>query len=319
MFEESGDFSIDRFGLDYAPYESFVGVKVPEGRPVRDIIYTDTTHKIDIVSVDANGKPINRDSLEVSLYKVSWRWWWESNGDYLSSYSSSTTTDRKDFKYVSTKGGKGLYKLRVRNGDWGRYLLKVCDPVSGHCTGKIVYVDWPGWASRSASQNPEGASMLVFATNKEKYQVGDEVSVTFPSSGVGRALVSVESGSKVIETYWVEAGKGETKFKFKATPEMAPNVYVHITLIQPHAQTANDLPIRMYGVVPLFVEDPNTRLKPVVEMPKVLEPESEFTLKVKEATGKKMTYTVAIVDDGLLDLTRYKTPTLGPYFTPARR
>lgn len=314
VFEESGDFSIDRFGVDYAPYESFVGVKVPEGSQWRNIIYTDTTHKIDIVSVDANGKPINRDSLEVSLYKMDWRWWWESSGDYMSRYSSSTTTDRKDLKYINTKNGKGTYNLRVSNGNWGRYLLKVCDPESGHCTGKIVYVDWPGWASRSASENPAGASMLVFATNKEKYQVGDEVSVTFPSSGVGRALVSIESGSKVIETYWVEAGKGETKFKFKATPGMAPNVYIHITLIQPHAQTANDLPIRMYGVIPLFVEDPNTRLQPVVEMPKVLEPESEFTLKVKEATGKKMTYTVAIVDDGLLDLTRYKTPDPWPVF-----
>lgn len=313
VFEESGDFSIDRFSVDYAPYQSFVGVKVPEGSKWRHILYTDTTNKVDIVSVDANGKPINRDSLEVSLYKLDWRWWWESGGS-ISRYSSSTTTDRKDFKYVKTSNGKGSYSFRVRNGDWGRYLLKVCDPVSGHCTGKVMYVDWPGWASRSSSENPSGASMLVFATNKDKYQVGDDVTVTFPSSGVGRALVSIESGSKVIETYWVEAGKTETKFSFKASPNMAPNVYVHITLIQPHGQTANDLPIRMYGVVPLFVEDPNTRIKPVVEMPKVLEPETEFTLKVKEEKGKKMTYTIAVVDEGLLDLTRFKTPDPWPVF-----
>ncbi len=314
VFEESGDFSIDRFSVDYAPYQSFVGVRVPEGTKWRSIIYTDTTHKVDIVSVDAQGKPINRDSLEVYLFKMDWRWWWEGSSDYSSRYNSSNTTDRRDFKRVNTKGGKGFYNLRVTNGDWGRYLLKVCDPVSGHCTGKIVYVDWPGWASRSQSENPSGASMLVFATDKEKYQVGEEVAVTFPSSGVGRALVSVESGSKVLENYWVEVGKGETKFKFKATPEMAPNVYINITLIQPHAQTANDLPIRMYGVIPLFVEDPNTRLSPIVEMPKVLEPETEFTLKVKEAKGKKMTYTVAIVDDGILDLTRFKTPDPWPVF-----
>lgn len=314
VFEESGDFSIDRFSMDYAPYASFVGVRVPEGSKWRNIIYTDTTHKIDIVSVDATGKPTNRDSLEVYLFKMDWRWWWESNSNYNSRYNSSNTTDRKDFKRISTKNGKGTYNLRVRNGDWGRYMIKVCDPISGHCSGKIIYVDWPGWASRSQANNPSGASMLVFATDKEKYKVGDEVSVTFPSSGVGRALVSIESGSKVLENYWVEAGKGETKFKFKATPDMAPNVYINITLIQPHAQTANDLPIRMYGVIPLFVEDPNTRLSPIVEMPKVLEPETEFTLTVKEEKGKKMTYTVAIVDEGILDLTRYKTPDPWPIF-----
>ncbi|CAN5337824.1 MG2 domain-containing protein [soil metagenome] len=314
VFEESGDFSIDRFSVDYAPYESFVGIRVPEGSKWRNIIYTDTTHKIDIVSVDAAGKPINRDSLEVYLFKMDWRWWWESSSDYSSRFNSSNTTDRRDFKRINTKGGKGTYNLRVENGNWGRYMIKVCDPKSGHCTGKIIYVDWPGWASRSQSENPSGASMLVFATDKEKYKVGDEVNVTLPSSGVGRALVSIESGSKVLDTYWVEAGKGETKFKFKATPEMAPNVYINITLIQPHAQTANDLPIRMYGVIPLFVEDPNTRLSPIVEMPKVLEPETNFTLKVKEEKGKKMTYTIAIVDDGILDLTRFKTPDPWPVF-----
>ena len=39
---------------------------------------------------------------------------------------------------------------------------------------------------------------------------------------------------------------------------MAPNVYVNVSLLQPHAQTINDLPIRMYGVLPILVEDKNT-------------------------------------------------------------
>ena len=41
---------------------------------------------------------------------------------------------------------------------------------------------------------------------------------------------------------------------------MAPNVYLHVSLLQPHAQTTNDLPIRMYGVMPVFVTDPQTLL-----------------------------------------------------------
>lgn len=43
-------------------------------------------------------------------------------------------------------------------------------------------------------------------------------------------------------------------------------------------------------------------------MPDVLEPEKEFEVKVSEKDGKAMTYTLAVVDDGLLDLTRFKTP-----------
>ncbi len=43
-------------------------------------------------------------------------------------------------------------------------------------------------------------------------------------------------------------------------------------------------------------------------MPEVLKPEQAFNVKVSEKSGKPMTYTIAIVDEGLLDLTRFKTP-----------
>ena len=64
----------------------------------------------------------------------------------------------------------------------------------------------------------------------------------------------------------------------------------------------------MYGVVPIAVENPETKLEPEIVMPEVLRPEENITLKVKEKQGKSMTYTIAIVDEGLLDLTRFKTP-----------
>src|SRR5439155_7265099 len=124
----------------------------------------------------------------------------------------------------------------------------------------------------------------------------------------GRALISVESGSKVIKTYWTETQQGQTKFSFKAEKEMAPNVYVNISLLQPHAQTVNDLPIRMYGVIPILIEDKNTVLKPVIKMPDVIKPEQQNTITVSESNGKDITYVIAIVDEGLLDLTHYKTP-----------
>nr|WP_321539532.1 hypothetical protein [Flavobacterium piscinae] len=92
------------------------------------------------------------------------------------------------------------------------------------------------------------------------------------------------------------------------TGDIAPNVFVHITLLQPHASTLNDSPIRLYGIVPIEVIDKNTILEPQISMPEVLKPESKTSIRVSEKSGKAMTYTLAIVDDGLLDLTRFKTP-----------
>lgn len=121
-------------------------------------------------------------------------------------------------------------------------------------------------------------------------------------------MVTIENGSEVLESLWVKTVKGETKFELPVTELYTPNVFIHISLLQPHASTLNDSPIRLYGVAPISVEDPNTKLQPVIAMPKVLQPEEGITLKVSEKKGKSMTYSIAIVDEGLLDLTRFKTP-----------
>ena len=111
-----------------------------------------------------------------------------------------------------------------------------------------VYIDWPAWRGNRNRSNPEGATMLTFNTDKKKYNTGETCVVTFPSSEHGRALVSIESGKKVIDAHWVETKKDATDFSFKITKEMAPNVFVNITLVQPHDQTDNDLPIRLYEI-----------------------------------------------------------------------
>ena len=95
---------------------------------------------------------------------------------------------------------------------------------------------------------------------------------------------------------------------------MAPNIYLHVTLIQPHAQTENDLPIRLYGIVPLKIYDPGTLLNPQLKMANALVPEKKVELKVSESNGKAMSYTVAVVDEGLLDITNFQTPDAWSHF-----
>ncbi len=307
-FEQGGDFSIDRFSIPYSPYESYVGIRVPKGDE-RGIILTDTNQTVDIVTVDENGKPIAVQGLQADLYKVEWRWWWSSGSDDLASYVNDSYHQPIVSKTVNTNSqGRGKFTFRVDYPEWGRYLVRVYNPQSGHATGKTVYIDWPGWAGRDQRKNPEGATMLVFNTDKEKYRVGENIKVNFPSSAGSRALVSIESGSKIIDAYWVTTNKNETSFLFKATKAMTPNIFIHITLVQPYQTTANDLPIRLYGVIPVSVEDPQTKLHPVIEMPNVLVPEKKVTINIKEKDGKPMTYTIAVVDEGLLDLTRFSTP-----------
>ncbi len=154
----------------------------------------------------------------------------------------------------------------------------------------------------------EGAVLLSLRTGKESYKTGEKIEVTIPSSKSGKALVSIENGTGVSDIFWVKTQEKQTTFTIDAKPEMAPNFYVHVSLIQPYAQTENDAPIRMYGVIPVLVENPETILKPQIQAPGEIEPEKEYTVKVSEAGRKEMTYTLAVVDEGLLGLTNFRTP-----------
>lgn len=306
VFEESGNFSIDRFSLPYYPYESFTGIRVPPGDKARGMLLTDTTHVVDIVTIDAEGRPVNRDGIEVSLHSLRWKWWWD-NSDSDAVYLNDSYTKLVSSGTTKTVNGKGTWKFKIKYPEWGRYLIRVHDPVSGHSTAKVVYIDWPGWAGRSRKGN-DGATMLSFSSDKTAYNIGEKATVMIPGSEKGRALVSIENGSRIINSYWVETQKGDTPFTFDITPDMTPNIFVSISLLQPHAQTVNDLPIRLYGIIPIQVEDPGTHLEPEIKMPDVLEPGKEVVIKISEKTNRRMTYSIAVVDEGLLDLTRYKTP-----------
>lgn len=305
VYEPGGDFSIDQFSVPFYPYTHFVGLKKPEGDR-RGQLLTDENHTMQIVSVDAEGNPVDRSDLIVEAFKLQWRWWWDRSGDNLAYYVSRNENSPYFRQRVTTRNGKAQVQLSVPNNDWGRYYIRVRDTKSGHSAGSTVYFDWPGWAE--ANNRPGGASLLNFSTDKEDYKVGEKVTLRIPASTNGRALVSIENGSKVIEAHWVETKNGSNEFSFEVTPEMAPNVYVNATLLQPHAQTRNDLPIRLYGIVPINVTDDKTVLRPEISMAEVLKPEESFKVEVKETNGKPMTYTIAVVDEGLLDITRFQTP-----------
>lgn len=307
VFEPGGDASIYSQTVPFSPFTSYVGINL--NQPKGKYIETDKDHVFDIVTVNDQGQPVNRSNLEYKIYRISWSWWWENGEESFGTYINNSSITPVASGNLQTTGGKASFKFRINYPDWGRYLVYVKDRESGHATGGTVYIDWPDWRGRSNKTDPSGIKMLAFSLDKDSYEIGETATAIIPAAAGGRALVSLENGSTVLQQQWLEVSdKGDTKLTFKITPEMAPNVYLHISLLQPHAQTVNDLPIRMYGIAPVFVTNRQTILQPQIKMPEVLRPETDFNVTVSEKSGKPMTYTLAIVDDGLLDLTNFKTP-----------
>lgn len=308
VYEAGGDVSTDVSATDYSPYKTYVGVKSPEANRY-GMLETGMNNRFEVASVNERGNPEANTALDVKIYRMESRWWWDASSENLSRYSSATSvTPYKEFRLTTNASGKAIVTLNVPENDWGRYLIRVSDSSGGHAAAQTVYIDWPAWSGKTRKTDGESASVLMFSTDKKKYATGEKAKIFFPSSEGGRALISVENGTKVLQTLWVKTKKGETQVELPIGSDMAPNAYINITLLQPHANTKNDSPIRLYGITPIEVVDKNTILEPQLSMPEELKPAQSATLKVSEKNGRGMSYTIAVVDEGLLDLTRFKTP-----------
>ena len=304
--ENGGDESFTTATLPYSPFQAYVGVKFPEG----DYLETDRDNKVQIAVVNAAGKRVGGHPLEYRVFKLDWRWWWESRREELDSYVNGSDAEPVLSGTLTSSASKDVsFTIRVDYPTWGRYLVFVRDMESGHVSGDIVTIDWPATRGRADRRDPEALTMLTFSSDKEAYEAGEVATVYIPAAAGGRALVSLENGSRVLSRQWVSTSAGgDTAVRIPITKEMAPNFYVHITLIQPYGSAANDLPLRLYGVKRIAVTNPASHLEPVIKMEASIHPEEPFTVQVSEKSGREMTYTLAIVDEGLLDLTGFKTP-----------
>jgi len=303
VFEPGGDFSIHTTSRPFSPHPDYVGLKINWSYKNWSKLNSDETHTIGVACVDAKGNPIDPGKVKISLFELDYRWWYHSNHENLASYAGQTYHKPVLSKFISTSNGKGQFTIDADENRWGRHLLLATSP-NGHVCGQVIYFGY-SWGREKPRSD---AQMLALLTDKEKYLTGEDITISFPANKEARALLTFESGSKIIGQQWLDKLSDLTSYTFKATPEMTPNIYVHVTLIQPHGQTANDLPIRLFGIAPVLVENPGSHLKPVIQLPEEVRPQKKFTLKVSEENKQPMEYTIALVDEGLLDLTNFKTP-----------
>ena len=305
-FESSGAFSVDQAAIDYYPFSKMVGVRVPMNEAGSPQMESGKSGKIEIACVDTKGRPLANKKVNLGLYRCDWRWWWdEDQQSNTGQFNSDTHLNAMSTTTVTTDAN-GIASWTIRPNQWGRYLVRAIETEGGHAAGNFFWVGYPEHLDDLYSRN--AVAMLALSSSQETYNVGEQVEIKVPASEISNVLITLESGQRVIKHLWFKAKKGENRFTFTADASMAPAIYAHVSLLQPHAQTINDLPIRMYGVIPIKIHNPASQLRPIIEVADQLKPDVPFSVKIKEASGMACAYTLAIVDEGLLDLTRFETP-----------
>jgi len=314
VYEKGGDFSIDFQSIKFSPFIHYVGIQLPKDEYNQNRLDINRASKIDFIAVNEAGTPQPNKDLNIGIYQLQWRWWWDSYEDYIQNYNSGQHTNAIQTYSVRTNSD-GRANLSVSIPKWGRYLIRVCSKESGHCSGAFAYVGYPVSDDEFSNESmSDESNILQLKASKDKYAPDDNIQISIPSAAEGKALVSIENGSTVLESKWHDIKVGNNIIKFKATKEMVPNVYANVLLVQGQKGMVSHQPLRMYGILPIIIEDKKSKLSPKIKMQDELEGDAPFVVEVSESQGNPMSYTISIVDEGLLNITRFKTPNPYGYF-----
>lgn len=297
--------------------EVFYGVKMADS-----YVGLNAPVPIGLVAVDKDGKPKATAQAQVEVIRMDYQTVVEKQNDQLR-YSSkkrekvvySNVVNFKnglaEIRYVPTVSGE--YEVRIR-----RISGSVGTPTTASTTAtgySMISFYAYGWGSTSASSfevSNEGEVLMEF--DKPSYKVGDKATVLFKTPFVGKLLVTVER-NKILEHTYLTTDNKSAEFSFSVGSDHLPNVFISATLIRPLDNS--NLPLTVaHGFASVKVEDEDTKLP--VEIVAVEKSRSKTKQKIRIKTARNAQVTVAVVDEGILQIKNFQTPDIHGFFYQKR-
>lgn len=320
VFEPGGEASKDLLQVTVSPFSHYAGIAL-EGLSPHGEVEAGSPLSFRLASVSEAGAESRGRSLEVKVYHNPHYWWMEQEAGHPgapgrgaggSGSGEGAFTERAETRLLKTFEAMSGSKAEFAPPSRGRYLVLVRDKASGHRAGKF----FEAWSHvYGGSEGPAPAQMTLEA-QQDTVSVGDKFTVRFPmpkGSKEARALVQVMRGRRMLSRRWLKTDEETGIFTARAEAGMAPGIYVQVHVLQPF-EARNDRPVRMYGVIPITVLDEKTRLPLEVAAPASVRPETPLRVGIKNPSGKPGEVTLFVVDEGLLNLTRHKTPRPWDFF-----
>ena len=303
--EDDGRSVVTKKYVKIKKYDSYIGIE-------NTTSYRAPGSKVDLkaICVSEDGERlVPGKTLKYRVYGNTHYWWWDySDYDkFIRSFKSDKNTTLLYEGTIVTKDVPVLIDYIIPNEEY--LYIELEDPTTGQLTGANLQAS--EWVDPSVTKKIETLNVL---TDKKKYNVGDKAQIRFKGSAGSKALITIEKAGKIINQYYRNASDNEISEQISITKEMAPNAYVYVTLLQDYKTKQNDRPLRLYGIVPLNVIDDDTKIDLEITAPSQIRPNEKFTVKVQNKKYKKVDFTIAVVDEGLLDITAFKTPSPWEHF-----
>ncbi|KAF0814537.1 putative lipoprotein YfhM [Andreprevotia sp. IGB-42] len=162
--------------------------------------------------------------------------------------------------------------------------------------------------SRSLERNAE----LQLTLNKKGYTPGDTIEVNIRAPYTGAGLITIER-DKVYQHVWFKADTTSSVQKITLPKEFEGNGYVSVQFVRDPASDEVFMSPLSYGVAPFAVNLDARKLKLKLDTPKEVKPGQKVNFNI--ATDETARVALIAVDEGILQVARYKTPDpLGFFF-----
>ena len=271
----------------------------------------DSEAPFQIVALGPDLKPVAA-AAHWKLNKVSTDYqWYAMGGDW--SWEPVTTRSRVAEGDLALAAGQPTpLALAV---DWGEFELVVTTPDGGESAIRFS----AGWGAAGAgSDTPD---RLRVSLDKPAYRPGETATATLDAAADGVALVSVMS-NHLISLKTVPVKAGENRVDLPVTDAWGAGAYVAVSAIRPLSADAGHAPIRAMGLAHAAV-DPGARLLQArIEAPAEILPRGEARVRLRvegAAPGETVHATLAAVDQGILNLTAFKSPDPSGHYFGQRR
>jgi uncharacterized protein YfaS (alpha-2-macroglobulin family) len=293
------------------PHRTYVGLRRPEGGYAKPNEAAD----FDVVVVNPDGTLVPDRDLSISFYRVVWQ-------------SVLRQTSRSEgYRYVSERveqlqktfdihTGSDVAKFSVTPEDYGSYLVVAQDVITGATTSMSFYAS--GWGySPWAMNNPDRVKLDL---DKEEYLPGETAQLQVRAPFSGKLLITVENNG-VLDYQVVTLDENTANLQISVKESYKPNVYISAHLIRSTESLDRDTPVRAFGIKPLMVNTEKQRLNVEMDAPDVMLPDRDLTVnfKVTGAESGAIPVTIAAVDEGILQLTDFRTPDPHEHFLGKRR
>ena len=200
---------------------------------------------------------------------------------------------------------------------WGRYRLDVESDDPSRPVASFAFN--AGWFVEAAStETPDG---LEIALDKDRYQAGDTARLKVSPRFAGELLITV-GAERLLATLDAGVTEDGTEIEIPVGEDWGAGAYVTATLFRPGEAAESRLPARAIGVKWLAVDPAERKLDVALAAPERSAPRAPLTVPVTLsglAAGEEAFVTVAAVDVGILNLTRYEAPDPTGWYFGQRR